>query len=152
MAIPNKIRINREEDYHTHFIGSYAGGQFMGFVTATLPMPLLKDWKSQQRWYAVLHTFTSEGRHKKTDAWFAGTTAEGVSQVLPRAQQKLDEMLLTLDGREFDSVEVELFSVQVDGHTFGLVDDSKPDKDIVSVRLLPNDLTFLEPWDGEYYT
>src|SRR5712664_1266449 len=81
MAIPNRIKIKRVPDHYTKTIGRYADGQFMAMITATLPMPIPKDWEHQKRWYSVLHTFTKEGRHKKTEAWFAGTTSEGEEAV-----------------------------------------------------------------------
>jgi len=124
----------------------------MAMITATLPMPLPKDWEHQKRWYSVLHTFTKDGRHKKTDTWFAGTTSQGEDKIMIGAQKKRDEMVSSLDGHTFCDVEIELFSVQVDGFTFGLVDASKPDEDYESVHLLPNDFAFFEPWDGEFDT
>ena len=152
MAIPKKIKIKRIPDYFTKTIGSYADGQFMAMLTATLPTPIPKDWEKQKRWYSVLHTFTKDGRHKKTDAWFAGTESEGYEEVAIRARKKRDEMVASLEGHKFCDVEIELFSVQIDGFTFGLVDASKPDEDYESVHLLPNDFAFFEPWDGEFDT
>jgi hypothetical protein len=152
MAIPNRIKIKRVPDYYTKTIGRYADGQFMAMITATLPMPIPKDWEHQKRWHSVLHTFTKDGRHKKTDAWFAGTTSEGEEAVGIRARKKRDEMVASLEGHVFCDVEIELFSVQVDGFTFGLVDASKPEENYESVHLLPNDFAFFEPWNGEFDT
>ena len=152
MAIPQKIKIKRIPDYYTKTIGRYADGQFMAMLTATLPMPIPKDWEKQKRWYSVLHAFTKDGRHKKTDAWFAGTESEGDEVIAIRARKKRDEMVASLEGHTFCDVEIELFSVQIDGFTFGLVDASKPDEDYESVHLLPNHFAFFEPWDGEFDT
>ena len=152
MAIPKKIKNKRIPDYYTKTIGSYSDGQFMAMLTATLPMPVPKDWERQKRWYTVLHTFTKEGCHKKTDAWFAGTTSEGEEAVAIRARKKRDEMIASLEGCKFCDVEIELFSVQVDGFIFGLVDASKPDENYESVHLLPNDFAFFAPWTGEFDT
>ena len=81
MAVPETIKVLREEGYHTDQIGEYGDrNQFMGFVTATLPMPLHEDWEAHKRWYAVLHTFDKKGKHLNTEAWFAGTTASGEHQ------------------------------------------------------------------------
>jgi formate hydrogenlyase regulatory protein HycA len=52
----------------------------------------------------------------------------------------------------YGNVKVGLFQVQIDGHTFGLVDASVPEEGYVSIHLLPNDLAFFEPWDGTYDT
>ena len=152
MSIPSKIKIRRVPDYYTKTIGRYARGQFMAMISATLPMPIPKDWERQKRWHTVLHTFTKDGRHQKTEAWFAGTTSEGEEKVAARARQKRDEMIASLGDHTFCDVEIGLFSVQIDGFTFGLVDASKPEEDYESVHLLPNDFAFFAPWDGDFDT
>ena len=151
MTIPTRIPMMREQGYHTDSIGRYTGGQFMGFVTATLSIPLPPDWQKSKRWYAVLHRFDHDGNHLGTDAWFAGVTADGEAVVVKKAQDRLNEMIHSLGGHEFCDVMVKLFSVEIDGHTFGLVDASEPD-DYEGVELLPNDLAFYDPWDGSYDT
>jgi hypothetical protein len=152
MTIPAKIPIMREEGYVTDRIGRYEGGQFMGFVTATLPIPLPEDWQQHKRWYAVLHRFDEDGNHVRTDAWYAGVTADGEDEVIERARERLDRMIESLADHEFCDVEVGLFSVKIDGQTFGLIDASVPEEGYESVHLLPNDLAFFEPWDGSYDT
>ncbi len=153
MAVPQTIKILREEGYHTDQIGKYGDGkQFMGFVTATLPMPLPDNWQFHKRWYAVLHTFDKKGKHLNTEAWFAGTTASGEREVVQKAQTRLSEMIAALGEVRYGNIKVGLFQVQIDGHTFGLVDASEPDEDYESIHLLPNDLAFFDPWDGTYDT
>lgn len=153
MAVPKRIRIQREADYHTHHLGNFRGcHQFMGFITATLPIPLPRDWQEHKRWYAVLHQFDPWGVHLSTEAWFAGTTADGEEQVIDRARDKLNEMIGALGKITYCDVDVELFQVTIDGHVFGLVDASDPDEEIERIDLLPNDLAFFEPWDGSYDT
>src|SRR4051794_38387976 len=94
MAVPQTIKVTREEGYHTDQIGKYGDGhQFMGFVTATLPTPLPKDWQAHKRWYAVLHTFDKKGKYLNTEAWFAGTTASGEREAVEKAQSRLAEMI-----------------------------------------------------------
>ena len=142
--VPERILILREEDYHTDQIGKYGdGNQFMAFVTATLPQtPGLKDWQWHKRWYAVLHTFDTDGAHLDTRTWFAGTTAKGERDAIERAETKLEEMLTSLGSIRFEDVNIELFQVEVDGQIFGLVDASEPEEDYESIHLLPNDLAF----------
>jgi len=153
MAVPQTIKVLREEGYHTDRIGKYgAGNQFMGFVTATLPLPLPKDWQAHKRWYAVLHTFDKVGKHLNTEAWFAGTTASGERQAVGKAEARLAEMIAGLGDVRYGNVKVGLFQVQIDGHTFGLVDASEADEDYESIHLVPNDLAFFAPWDGTYDT
>lgn len=150
MPIPARIKIKRIPDYYTKCIGKYADGQFMALITATLPEPIPKDWEQQKRWYSVLHTFTSDGRHRHTEAWFAGTTAQGEEETGNRARKKRDGMVASLKDHVFCDVEVGLFSVRIDGFTFGLVDASKPEEGYESVHLLPNGFAFFEPWNGEF--
>jgi formate hydrogenlyase regulatory protein HycA len=153
MAVPQTIKILREAGYHTDRIGKYENGnQFMGFVTATLPMPLPEDWQPHKRWYAVLHTFDADGKHLNTEAWFAGTTASGERESVERAQARLAEMIAGLAKVKYGNVKIKLFQVRIEGHIFGLVAASEPDEDYESVHLLPNDLAFFEPWDGTYDT
>jgi formate hydrogenlyase regulatory protein HycA len=152
-AVPQSIKIAREQGYHTDRIGKYGeSNQFMGFVTATLPNPLPRDWQTHKRWYAVLHTFDKKGKHLNTQAWFAGTTASGEREAVAKAEAKLDQMIAALGKVKFGNVKVGLFQVQIDGHTFGLVDASEPEEGYVSIHLLPNQLAFFEPWDGTYDT
>jgi formate hydrogenlyase regulatory protein HycA len=153
VKVPQSIKIAREEGHHTDRIGKYGkGNQFMGFVTATVPEPLPKDWQAHKRWYAVLHTFDKKGKHLSTEAWFAGTTASGEREAVAKAQAKLDQMIAALGKVKYGNVEVGLFQVQIDGQTFGLVDASEPEEGYVSIHLLPNELAFFEPWDGRYDT
>jgi hypothetical protein len=153
LAVPQSIKIAREEGYHTDRIGKYGeGNQFMGFVTATVPNALPKHGQRHTRWYAVLHTFDKKGKHLNTEAWFAGTTAGGERKAVEKAQAKLDQMIVALGKVKYGDVKVGLFQVQIDGHTFGLVDASEPEEDYLSIHLLPNDLAFFEPWDGTYDT
>ena len=73
MAVPKSIKIAREAGYHTDRIGKYGdGNQFLGFVTATVPTPLPKNWQTYKRWYAVLHTFDKKRKPLNTEAYFAG--------------------------------------------------------------------------------
>jgi formate hydrogenlyase regulatory protein HycA len=151
MAVPQIIKIVREEGYHTDQIGKYgAGNQFMAFVTATLPLP--KSRGAEKRWYAVLHTFDKKGKHLGTEAWFAGTTASGEREAVEIAQARLAEMIAALGKVKYGNVKVGLFQVKIDGHVFGLVDASEPDEDYESIHLLPNQLAFFAPWDGMYDT
>jgi hypothetical protein len=42
--------------------------------------------------------------------------------------------------------------VEIDGHILGLIDASDPDEDYEVIQLVPNDLAFYAPWNGEYDT
>lgn len=154
MSIPNKIPITRYEDYYTHHIGRYGdGNQFMGFVVATLsPLPNFESWKQYKRWYAVLYLFDEEGKYIDAKYEFFGSTADGEGEVVTRARDKLNEWLNDLPSKEFDNVQIELFNIKIDGHIFGLINASEPDEDYEAIHLVPNDLAFCAPWNGEYDT
>lgn len=140
------------EDPHTADIGTYGDGQFMGFVVASMPEPPPDDWREHKRWYAVLHTFDAEGAHRDTVAWFAGTSADGEREVIARAEKRLNALLGGLEGLSRGDVAVALFEADVQGELFGLVDASFEDdfgELIRAVELVPNDLRFGEPWDGQ---
>ena len=125
----------------------------MGFVTAAVP----RDdgsigRKHQGRWYAVLHKFDPWGKHIGTEHWFSGTCRESEADraVIDRADEKLDEMIRNLGKTMFCDIEVELFKVEVEGCIFGLIDDSDPESGIERITLIPNELAFFPPWNGDY--
>ncbi len=153
MAVPTKIKINREEEYYTHYIGKYSGeNQFMALIGATLPEPLPKDWTNHKKWYAILHTFNSDGKHIESKAVFAGRTCDGEDDVVDKARVKRNKMVSSLENVSFEDIKISLFSTEIDGFIFGLVDGSERKEGIEKIVLLPNDLEFFSPWDGEYDT
>jgi formate hydrogenlyase regulatory protein HycA len=156
MPVPGKIKIRRIEDYRTHDIGLCAdGNQFMAFVTGSFPMPPPKnrlDEPNHMRWYAILHIFDPDGKHLTTKAWFAGTSAGNRQIVSQRANDMLYQWLQDLGPVTHCDVCIELFEVEVDGRKFGLMDTSEPDGGTESITLMPNDLIFFPPWDGDYST
>ena len=151
VTVPSTIRIERTEDYYTDYIGRCAdGSQFMGLVVATLEGPPDEGWEARKRWYAVLHRFDAKGNHLETKSEFTGTTADGEEEVVARAQAKRTEMVDSLGDVDFCDVEIALFSTSIDGHEFGLFDES--DEDGPRAELRPNDFLFTPPWDGSYDT
>lgn len=151
MPVPQSIKIRREKGFHTDRIGKYAdGNQFMAFVVAATHVP--KKGKTELHWYAVLHTFDPQGRHLNTEAWLAGKAGGVERGIVERAEGRLAEMIAALGKVRYGGIKVSLFQVQVDGHTFGLVDASEQDGDSESIHLLPNELAFFAPWDGTYDT
>jgi hypothetical protein len=152
MPVPQTIKIRREKGYHTDCIGKYGdGNQFMGFVVAA-PFRDRKKRKTVLDWYAVVHKFDPKGRHLRTEAWRAGTAPGVEREVVEKAEKRLAEMVAALGKVRYGNIKVSLFRVEIDGHTFGLVDASEPDEDYESIHLLPNELAFFEPWDGTYDT
>ncbi len=154
MSIPELIPIAYLPDYYTRYIGKFGNGnQFMAFVLATLPKQRVREWGKHKRWYAVLHTFDAKGNHLTTDAWFAGVTADGENSVAEKAQKKRLEMLAALGTYKLCDIRVRLFRVEIDGHDFGLIDESLPEEGFGDrVVLRPGDLLFHPPWNGTYDT
>jgi hypothetical protein len=132
---PKKIRVAREEGFHTDTIGHHRDGQFMGFVVGAARDPL--SGAPELSWYAVLHLFTEEGRHIRTQH----ATGE-----IPEMERCLREMLGELHSVTYGDVMIERFRLVIDGYTFGLV--SRESK----LELVPNGLVFGAPWDGFYST
>lgn len=145
--IPQKIKIQREKDYHTRYIGHCPNGtQFMGFIVGVPPSGV----RGLIKWYIVVHTFDSDGNHLHTDALF-----HGVGDMPPtpsKAESKLKSMIGKLGPATYGDIQVCLFSVRVDGHVFGLIDASEPKEDYYMVELVPNGLAFFPPWNGLYET
>lgn len=160
MAIPDRIPVARVGGNYSSGIGFYQGKngrqcQYWGQVVAAFSREKRdppKDWKSAKRWYAILHRFDENGKHLGTDHWFSGTTADGEREVCQRAIDKLDEMIAALDGaQDAERIEIGLFSVEIDGNIFGMVDVSEPgwpDR----VEMKPGNLLFTYPWSGYYDT
>ncbi|HEY9733947.1 MAG TPA: hypothetical protein V6C89_18710 [Drouetiella sp.] len=151
MSIPELIPIQRIEDYYTKNIGSYCSGLFMGFVVAQfdseMPKPMPKNWDEYKNWYAILYKFSSDGTHVGTDFWLAGKTSDGESKVTANAAKQLQDFILKLGPVKYENIAVKLFQVTIDNNVFGLFEG-----DDGSVLLLPNDLAFYEPWNGQYDT
>lgn len=147
MAIPERFPINREEDYHTHYIGKYTNGnQFFGYETFVhvRPVPLGEDWQNYRKEYVVLYIFDEEGNFIDFKHWYAGTTAEN-KETTPA----LELMIESGGSYEFCNIVVKPFQVEIDGEIFGLI----PDEEYDSIELMPSStIAFYEPWDGEYDT
>ncbi|MEH1166848.1 hypothetical protein V6V47_15830 [Micromonospora sp. CPCC 205539] len=153
MAIPDRVPISYEPDYRTRYIGRYDEGQFFGSVTATLEdgSGAEDDWYRYKRWYAVLHRFDADGTHAGSDVWFAGTSEDEAASG-DSAEAHLVEWLDALPGRVFADIAIRLFQIEVDGHIFGLVDESEEYDGEDHAEFLPDDLGFDPPWDGCYDT
>jgi hypothetical protein len=126
------------------------GGQFLAFVTGSLPFKHDPNWQREKRWHALLHIFDREGNHLETKHYFAGCTADGQRTVVERAKNALEEMLEALPSRIYCDVAVKLFRVSIDGRDVGLMNTSHGKYE--QVTLWPNDLAFHAPWDGYYDT
>jgi hypothetical protein len=153
MAVPDVIPIEYVPDYYTGHIGMFGGGkQFLAQIVASIAPEETpaQPWQQRKRWYAVLHTFDSQGAHLQTKHWYAGTTADGENEVVERARKKRDEFIREISPVAYFHIGIKPFEVEVDGMVFGLIDQS--DEDGERVVLEPADLVFYPPWEGEYDT
>ena len=152
MAIPDRVPISHEPGYRTDSIGTFDGGQFFGSVTAVMNDGASPDdWLDHKRWYAVLHRFDDAGTHIGSQIWLAGTSADE-SDSISRAQARLDDWLGALPDRAFGDIAIKLFHIESDGHVFGLIDRSQEYNGQDHAELVPDDLGFDPPWDGDYDT
>jgi hypothetical protein len=153
MTIPKKIRIERIERYHTHYLGkTHDAKLFWGYATfyyTKLYSEIIEaklDYTDYRNEYAVLHIFNEIGQHLATKHVLVGT-AKNVTDI--DIFTKLEELIIELGEIAFDDIEVELFETEIDGITFGLL----PNYEYGFVELQPNStLAFGEPWDGSYST
>lgn len=151
MTIPERLPIARMEDHHTHYLGSTPDGiLFWAYDTYAFSGPdaeISQDENRQQyrRDYVLLHTFDDAGNYLTTKYWSVSTSATSAYQ----ANEKLEEMIGELGDITFHDIEVSIFQTQIDNIVFGLV----PDEETGMINLQPGSMiSFMEPWDGEYYT
>jgi len=150
MQFPDKIPIERMEEYHTHYLGKTLNGQqfwgYVAFIYTVFPKDVKGDWRDYRNEYAILHLFDKEGNHLNTKHWLGGTTNE-VSDI--QLYSRLEEMIAELGEIGFCDIEVKLFTTVIDDVTFGIV----PDSACGFINLEPYaTIAFGAPWDGSYST
>lgn len=150
MIFPEKILIERIEDYHTHYLGhNDKGKKFWAYPTFFWSIPykdIVGDWKDFRKEYTIMHIFDSDGTHLKTNYWYAGSTNQVKAHEL---YNKIEEMVKELGKVTFCDIEVKLFSTLIDDVEFGLI----PNPEFKCIDLQPSStIAFTEPWDGSYST
>ena len=137
MSIPDKILIRWMPDLQTAHVGRFHDSE--QFFLAEHLVPSVVD-DPQSREYVALYCFDSAGllaRHKI---------------VRPRSfeiDETVNALLEELGPHHFTDICVSPFEVTFDGLRFGLIPDSQHGTN----TLQPGSInTFMEPWDGEYYT
>jgi len=103
--------------------------------------------------FAVLHEFAPKGHHRRSRVEPHGDPGDPAN--IASAEAKARTWVGALANVVREDIAVELFDVDCDGHTFGLVDASFEDDDgAVELRaeLVPQGLVFAPPWDGTYDT
>lgn len=150
MAIPDKIPIARLEDLYTNYLGKCAGNRlFWGLEIFAFTVPAEKrtgkDWEKHRKEYIVLFLFNSDGDFLEARHIYASLTSEtGGSDF----EEEIKSLMADLSEVSYEDIAVKPFKTIIDGFTFGLIVDEENE----AVHLQPSSLiTFLEPWDGEYY-
>lgn len=152
-TLPETFPINRyEEGGYSKYMGTFAKGQFWARVAAEFtPGDSPDNWQSRKVWYAILHKFDAGGNHIGTEWKRVGTTADGENKVLDYALRTMKKFITGLGPVEYGDIEIGLFTVNVEGFEFGLIDKSNEEYgDTVSMQ--PGDLDFYPPWTGDYDT
>ena len=147
MTFPEKIPIERMEDYQTEYMGRLADGRlFWAYTTFLYTVPHEErgeDWQIYRREYCILFLFDKNGDLLSNQS--RSEPILGASDL----EVQLEEWVTELGRLEYGDIEVKLFQVVIDGHVFGLV----PNEEGKCIELQPsNTIAFYEPWDGEYCT
>lgn len=137
MMLPDKLRIRWMPDLQTAHVGRFnVSEQFFLAHHATHS----EGGSSPNSHYAALYCFEGAGTL---------TTHKIIGPLGTLTDDTIRQLLGELGPHEFRDIFVAPFQVAFDGRTFGLV----PDLDHGTITLEPGSMiTFMEPWDGEYYT
>ena len=101
----------------------------------------------KDRLYVVQYLFKLNGEFLSAE--HAKINCRSGRDYLRLVEEKKSEFLAGLGGYEFCDIAVKPFSITIDGIQFGLVYSEGTE----SITLEPGPtITFMEPWDGEYYT
>ena len=135
MPIPEKFPICWMPDLQTSHVGYFEGCQQFFLAHHRVPTPgSFAD-------YLALYCFDEFGT--LSSHTIRGPFDERVSESV------VGELMSQLGQYEFADICVAPFAVQFAEHSFGLI----PDTVHSSITLQPGSvITFVEPWDGEYYT
>jgi hypothetical protein len=153
MPLPARIPIAYNPDHRTDMIGSYADGQFYATVHGAHRDDDQEDDRGRERvrWYAYLHLFDVDGHHRRSDITLMGIAPYLEGELRSRAETKLADLVDQLGDHRFEDIAIRLFRVVEDGVTFGLLDESHPERGDWA-ELHPDWLGFCAPWDGDYST
>ncbi|MDI1235263.1 MAG: hypothetical protein PSX81_13360 [bacterium] len=144
MQADGAIKINRVEGGHTHFIGRFENGnQFMLLEVYFDEGPMLSNWQSTRKEFAVLHIFNNEGLHLESMHQFAGITKDIDGRNLGPEM----EALMKEKGRAFfGNIHILPFQTTIEGYAYGFIKDMES----YCFTILPNEISFSAPFDGEY--
>jgi len=136
MSQPDVLPIKRMDDLHTNLIGCSSAGQFMIIECS--------DGRAPNKIFVVRYLFNTSGEFKHVKLSRLGRNAS-LDEITREKTAYLDE----LEPYRLCEFRVQPFEVSLDGIAFGLLYSEETQ----SVSLEPGSLiTFMAPWDGEYFT
>jgi formate hydrogenlyase regulatory protein HycA len=158
---PTRLRIRRDEGRFVN-VGRLADGtQFLAYVCGAFPTGyrVADDWQTKKRWQAVVHRFDAGGRHLHTEVRLGGVEAD--PEAAAKAFRHLNAIYddLAAGGEpDFCDIWVKLFSVDIDGNTYGLFYEQSEEEPGEGegrgewVILEPWDIMFHPPWNSGGYS
>lgn len=137
MTLPDKLPIRWMPDLQTSHVGRFNVSDQFFLVHHAAHSEVCASGNGE---YAALYCFDRNGKL---------TTHKIIGPLKTVADVSMRQLLAELGPHEFRDIFVAPFQVRFDGQVFGLV----PDSESGTITLQPGSIiTFMEPWDGEYYT
>lgn len=146
--VPKLIPI-QHVDSNTPYIGTFRNGQFWGVTVEGFQSSLEKKSADHDKYfYSVLHIFDCAGKHIETIS--EKILVENGQRTFELADAKLKRMLEPYAPYSFGDIKVELFEKNIDGMTFGLINES--DELEAKVEMAPEGYVLCPPWTGHFDT
>src|SRR5262249_2538650 len=149
MPVPDGIPIAYEPNYRTEYVGTWAGGQFLGNV---LRQSGGRSRRSSQ-WFAYLHEFDSRGAYVRSHTATTGMGEGGLRAALAFLRERLND----LPGLAYGDIAIKPFRAEYEGTVYGLIIEDghgagEGGGPMDWAELYPDRLGFHAPWDGTYDT
>ena len=151
MAVPQRVPIARGAGYRTDTIGHYRHGQFYAAVRSGHrddDRPRTGGASGIRR-YAYLHLFDAGESHRESEISLIGVAPHLTGKRGAQAAARPMSLPGQLDEAGFGDIAIRLLAVTCVGVTFGLIDESGPDRGS-RAELYPDQLGFSDAWDGTY--
>ncbi|MFJ2193974.1 hypothetical protein ACIOJE_39550 [Kitasatospora sp. NPDC087861] len=129
------VKVAHEPTYRTATIGTYREGLFFADIVSS---PTSTDE------VVLLHLFDADGNHTRS--------ALKPAADLEQAKALLESTLAGLEGLRYEDIHIRPFSIENEGHTWGLLDETALRGGEEWYELEPQGLAFHAPWNGEYDT
>ncbi len=139
-----KIKIKRKEAGLMRYVGHFEDGrQFMALEVYFHALPILSDWQNRRKEYVVIHIFDKEGLHLESRQKYLGTTAELNGR---DTDGDIEELFKGMGRGQYADIQIQPFLIAIEGNEYGLIQDNEN----LCFNLMPNDISFSDPWEGDY--